>query len=105
MMAPKGEKAQLASGPEKKGQVSGIEFIPFLVTVGFTAGVAVVIFASQVRALFGLALEHEPGVLAQKIPALWARGRTSPPQPSASLPVPSRSSSDSGVNWRGKLTP
>ena len=48
-----------------------IKFIPFPVTVGFTAGIAVIIFASQVKELFGLALEHEPGELLQKIPALW----------------------------------
>ena len=49
-----------------------IKFIPFPVTVGFTAGIAVIIFASQIRELFGLALEHEPGGLLEKLPALWA---------------------------------
>jgi SulP family sulfate permease len=49
-----------------------IKFIPFPVTVGFTAGIAVIIFASQVKELFGLTLEHEPGELLAKIPALWA---------------------------------
>lgn len=53
-----------------------IKFIPFPVTVGFTAGIAVIIFASQVRALFGLSLDHEPGALLEKVPALWA-ARTS----------------------------
>ena len=48
-----------------------IKFIPFPVTVGFTAGIAVIIFASQLKELFGLALEHEPGELLEKIPALW----------------------------------
>lgn len=48
-----------------------IKFIPFPVTVGFTAGIAVIIFASQVKELFGLTLEHEPGELLEKIPALW----------------------------------
>ena len=48
-----------------------IKFIPFPVTVGFTAGIGVIIFASQIRELFGLALEHEPGALLEKIPALW----------------------------------
>ncbi len=52
-----------------------IKFIPFPVTVGFTAGIAVIIFASQVRELLGLSLDHEPGRLLEKIPALWqARG-------------------------------
>ncbi|MEQ3626186.1 MAG: SulP family inorganic anion transporter [Tateyamaria sp.] len=49
-----------------------IKFIPYPVTVGFTAGIAVIIFASQVRELFGLALEDEPGELLEKVPALWA---------------------------------
>ncbi|WP_417699278.1 SulP family inorganic anion transporter [Pseudophaeobacter sp.] len=49
-----------------------IKLIPFPVTVGFTAGIAVIIFASQIKELFGLTLEHEPGELLEKIPALWA---------------------------------
>ncbi len=49
-----------------------IKFIPFPVTVGFTAGIAVIIFASQIKDLLGLSLEHEPGALLEKIPALWA---------------------------------
>lgn len=48
-----------------------IKFIPFPVTVGFTAGIAVIIFASQFKELFGLTLEHEPGELLKKIPVLW----------------------------------
>jgi SulP family sulfate permease len=48
-----------------------IKFIPFPVTVGFTAGIAVIIFASQIKELFGLSLEHEPGELVEKILALW----------------------------------
>lgn len=49
-----------------------IKFIPYPVTVGFTAGIAVIIFASQLRELLGLTLAGpEPGPLAQKLPALW----------------------------------
>lgn len=48
-----------------------IKFIPFPVTVGFTAGIAVIIFASQIKELFGLTLAHEPGELLEKLPALW----------------------------------
>ncbi len=56
-----------------------IKFIPFPVTVGFTAGIAVIIFASQIRELFGLSLEAEPGELLEKLPALWAaRGTITP---------------------------
>ncbi|WP_373489343.1 SulP family inorganic anion transporter [Blastomonas sp.] len=49
-----------------------IKFIPFPVTVGFTAGIAVIIFASQIKELFGLTLDHEPGALLEKLPVLWA---------------------------------
>jgi len=49
-----------------------IKFIPFPVTVGFTAGIAVIIFASQIKELFGLTLASEPGELLAKVPALWA---------------------------------
>ncbi|KGJ08173.1 STAS domain-containing protein [Paracoccus versutus] len=56
-----------------------IKFIPFPVTVGFTAGIAVIIFTSQLKEIFGLALTHEPGELVEKIPALWqARASLSP---------------------------
>lgn len=56
-----------------------IKFIPFPVTVGFTAGIAVIIFASQVKELLGLTLTHEPGELLEKIPALWdARASLTP---------------------------
>lgn len=56
-----------------------IKFIPFPVTVGFTAGIAVIIFASQIKELFGLSLANEPSELLEKIPALWeARGSLTP---------------------------
>ncbi len=56
-----------------------IKFIPFPVTVGFTAGIAVIIFASQIKELFGLTLDHEPGPLVAKLSALWAaRGSVTP---------------------------
>ena len=49
-----------------------IKFIPYPVTVGFTAGIAVIIFASQLRDLLGLTLaEREPGELLDKLPVLW----------------------------------
>ena len=37
-----------------------IKYIPFPVTVGFTAGIAVIIFASQLKELLGLTLATEP---------------------------------------------
>ncbi|NWH07738.1 MAG: sodium-independent anion transporter, partial [Alphaproteobacteria bacterium] len=56
-----------------------IKFIPFPVTVGFTAGIAVIIFGSQLKELFGLTLANEPGELLEKIPALWeARASLTP---------------------------
>ena len=52
---------------------SYIRYIPHPVTVGFTAGIAVIIFASQIRDLLGIALNgKEPGEL---IPKLGALGR------------------------------
>ena len=48
-----------------------IKFIPYPVTVGFTAGIAVIIFASQLRDLFGISLAaKEPGELIPKLDAL-----------------------------------
>jgi SulP family sulfate permease len=51
---------------------SYIRHIPFPVTVGFTAGIAVIIFASQLRDLLGLEIAKEPGPLAAKLAALWS---------------------------------
>ena len=56
-----------------------IKYIPFPVTVGFTAGVAVIIFASQLRELFGLTLQGEPGEMLLKLEALWAVRHTITP--------------------------
>jgi len=48
-----------------------IKFIPYPVTVGFTAGIAVVIFASQLKDLFGINLTaKEPGELIPKLEVL-----------------------------------
>jgi SulP family sulfate permease len=49
-----------------------VKFIPYPVTVGFTSGIAVTIFASQIKDLLGLTLgEPEPGALLEKIPVLY----------------------------------
>jgi SulP family sulfate permease len=51
-----------------------IKFIPYPVTVGFTAGIAVIIFVSQLKDLFGIVLAaKEPGELIPKLEVL-ARG-------------------------------
>jgi SulP family sulfate permease len=48
-----------------------IKFIPYPVTIGFTAGIAVIIFASQIGELLGLTFTGgEPGPLVDKIPAI-----------------------------------
>ncbi len=52
---------------------SYIKFIPYPVTVGFTAGIAVIIATSQLKDLFGLSLAvPEPAELLDKIPVLWS---------------------------------
>ena len=47
-----------------------IRYIPHPVTVGFTAGIAITILASQLKDFGGLALAHEPGPLLPKLAAL-----------------------------------
>src|SRR5918994_5899126 len=48
-----------------------IKYIPHSVIVGFTAGIAVIILASQLRDLFGLILaEKEPAALVPKLEVL-----------------------------------
>jgi SulP family sulfate permease len=49
---------------------SYVKFIPYPVTIGFTGGIAIIIFASQIRDLFGLTLGgKEPGELIPKLEA------------------------------------
>ena len=49
-----------------------IKYIPFPVTVGFTAGIAVIIAASQIKDVLGLTMAHEPSDLVPKLTAIWA---------------------------------
>ena len=57
-----------------------IKFIPFPVTVGFTAGIAVIIMASQLRDFFGLTLDTpEPGPFVEKLQVLGAAIPTANP--------------------------
>ncbi len=57
-----------------------VKFIPYPVTVGFTAGIAVIIFASQLRDLFGIVLPgNEPSELFPKLDALGHAWRTISP--------------------------
>lgn len=57
-----------------------IKYIPFPVTVGFTAGIAVIIFASQLKDLLGLDILSEPAAFVPKLEALWAARATVSPQ-------------------------
>jgi len=57
-----------------------IKFIPYPVTIGFTAGIAVTIFSGEIKPLLGLSFEGtEPGPLLEKIPFLWANLSTFSP--------------------------
>lgn len=68
----------IAVGTARLG--SYIRFIPYPVTVGFTAGIAVIIAASQMKELLGLTLGgHEPSALVPKVEALWAARDTLTP--------------------------
>jgi len=43
-----------------------LKFVPFPVTVGFTTGIAVIIFSSQIRDFFGLQIEKVPADFIEK---------------------------------------
>jgi len=56
-----------------------IEFIPYPVTTGFTAGIAVVIATLQLKDIFGLTLASNPEHYVDRVAAMWAaRGTFSP---------------------------
>ncbi len=46
--------------------------VPHAVTLGFMAGIAVIIAASQIAPFLGLQLSNEPPDLVAKLPVLWA---------------------------------
>lgn len=48
-----------------------IKYIPEPVVTGFTAGIAIIIFSSQVRDLLGLSLSEVPADFVEKIVAFW----------------------------------
>lgn len=57
-----------------------VRYIPYPVTVGFTAGIAAIIFASQLHDLFGLRLPGaEPAAFVPKLEALAMAWRTASP--------------------------
>ncbi|SIO43116.1 sulfate permease, SulP family [Rhodovulum sp. ES.010] len=50
-----------------------VKFIPYPVTVGFTAGIGIIILVSQLKPFLGLTLDGpEPGPFLEKLPVLWA---------------------------------
>ncbi len=54
-----------------------VKFVPYPVTVGFTAGIAIIIGSSQLKDLFGLTLSGaEPGPFLEKLPVLAAAAPT-----------------------------
>ncbi|WP_144187054.1 SulP family inorganic anion transporter [Elioraea rosea] len=56
-----------------------IKYVPEPVVVGFTAGIAVIIFSSQIRDLFGLSIEKLPGGVAAQWATFWeARASLAP---------------------------
>ena len=57
-----------------------VRYIPHAVTLGFSAGIAVIIFISQIRDLGGMTLAQDAPAVADKLAQLWAaRGSISPP--------------------------
>src|SRR5690606_20439485 len=48
-----------------------VKYIPYPVTVGFTAGIAVIIIVTQLRDLFGLTLAEDPAETVPKAIAVW----------------------------------
>jgi sulfate permease, SulP family len=51
---------------------SYIKYIPHSVPVGFTAGVALILFASQLKDLLGLQIAHEPTAFMRKLETVWS---------------------------------
>ncbi|MBX9746570.1 MAG: STAS domain-containing protein [Hyphomonadaceae bacterium] len=48
-----------------------IKYIPEPVVTGFTAGIAVIIFTSQLRDVFGLSIEAAPAAFIAKLESFW----------------------------------
>ena len=56
-----------------------IKYIPEPVVTGFTSGIAVIIFTSQIKDLFGLKMTEMPAEFIAKIEALWQARATLDP--------------------------
>ena len=70
-----------------------IKFIPYPLTVGFTAGIAVVIFSSQLKDFFGLPITTLPAVFHKQI-LLYEKTLLSIDFPTTALAVLSLASAD-----------
>ncbi|MBR0535612.1 MAG: sulfate permease [Clostridia bacterium] len=53
-----------------------IKFIPFTITTGFTAGIALTIFIGQIKDFFGLSFSHSPIETVDKIKEIVASAET-----------------------------
>ena len=53
-----------------------IKFIPYPVTMGFTSGIAVLIFSTQIKDFFGLRIERVPSDFVDKMKVLIERANT-----------------------------
>ncbi len=49
-----------------------IKYIPHPVTIGFTAGIGVIIFAGQLHDFLGLKIDREPAAFLPKLAVLWS---------------------------------
>ncbi len=61
-------------GALKLGNI--IKYIPYPVTVGFTSGIALLIFISQVKDFFGLKISNMPSELISKLSIISANMET-----------------------------
>ena len=64
----------LAMGLARLGQL--IRFIPVTVVIGFTNGIAVVIFLAQIKDFFGLKIDDLPAEFFSRIKVLYANAHT-----------------------------
>ena len=53
-----------------------IKFIPYPVTMGFTSGIAVLIFTTQIKDFFGLSLDKVPSEFVEKMEAFFENAGT-----------------------------
>ena len=58
------------------GLGKAIKFIPYPVTMGFTSGIAVLIFSTQIKDFFGLAVDKVPAEFAEKVKVLGGNFHT-----------------------------